>query len=186
MSDYGRVTDDGGVRFERVLPAPVERVWEYLVDSGLRRQWFAQGDMELRPGGAMKLAFRNSELAPAGEEIPDKYRPYEGMETTGEIVAAERPHRLVFLWHEDNGLATEVSWELTPQDGKTLFVLTHRRLPNRAMLVDVSGGWHLHLDVLAQVLAGRPRGPFWPRNASLAEEYETRTPADTVPSAAAD
>jgi hypothetical protein len=60
-------------------------------------------------------------------------------------------------------------------------VLTHRRLPGRAMLVDVSGGWHLHLDVLEQVLAGRARGPFWPRNAALAKEYDARTPADAIP-----
>lgn len=180
MSDYGVVTESGAVRFERLLPAPVERVWDYLVEAELRRQWFGGGEFELRPGGALRLVFRNSELAPDGEEIPEAYRQYEGMETTGEIVEIAPPHRLVFLWHEENAAPTEVSWELSPRDGKTLMVLTHRRLPSRAMLVDVSGGWHLHLDVLEQVLAGRERGPFWPRNAALAKEYADRTPEDAV------
>ena len=74
MSDYGVVTEAGAVRFERLLPAPVERVWDYLTDSELRRKWFAGGEMELRPGGAMALLFHNSELAPArrgsAREIP--------------------------------------------------------------------------------------------------------------------
>jgi hypothetical protein len=56
--------------------------------------------------------------------------------------------------------------------------LTHSRLPSRAMTVDVSGGWHLHLDVLEQVLAGRERAPFWSRNAALARDYEARIPAE--------
>ena len=177
MSDYGVVTEAGAVRFERLLPAPVERVWDYLTRSDLRRQWFAGGDMELRSGGPLKLVFHNSELAPADEEVPEKYRPYEGMESRGEVVRAEPPRLLVWSWFEENGPPTEVSWELEPRGEQTLLTLIHRRLPNRAMTVDVSGGWHLHLDVLEDVLARRPRRPFWAVNARYAEEYEARIPA---------
>lgn len=178
MSDYGVVTEAGAVRFERLLSAPAERVWDYLTRSDLRRKWFAGGDMELRPGGPLKLVFHNSELAPAGEEVPEKYRAYEGMESLGEVVRAEPPRLLVWSWFEENGPPTEVSWELEPRGDQTLLTLIHRRLPSRAMTVDVSGGWHLHLDVLEDVLAGRPRRPFWAVNARYAEEYETRIPAD--------
>jgi hypothetical protein len=48
------------------------------------------------------------------------------------------------------------------------------------MLVDVSGGWHVHLDVLEDVLAGRTPRPFWSTNARYAEEYEDRVPADAT------
>ena len=178
MSDHGIVTEAGTVRFERLLPAPIERVWDYLADSELRRRWFAGGEFDLRPGGALTLVFRNSELGPEGEEMPHKYRQYEGMVSKGEVVRAEPPRLLVFEWFEEEGPATEVSWELEPRGEQTLFTLTHRRLPNRAMTVDVSGGWHLHLDVLEDVLAGRPRRPFWPANARYTEEYEARIPAD--------
>ena len=177
MSDYGIVTESGAVRFERLLPASIDRVWNYLTRSELRRQWFAAGEMELRPGGALTLLFHNSELAPAGEEVPEKYRQYEGMETKGEIVRAEPPRLLVFNWFEESGPPTEVSWELEARGDETLFILTHRRLPSRAMLVDVSGGWHLHIDVLENLLAGRERQPFWAKNALYAEEYEAKTPA---------
>lgn len=181
MSDYGIVTEAGAVRFQRLLAAPAERVWDYLTRSELRRQWFAGGEMELRPGGKATLIFRNSELAPEGEEMPEKYRAYEGMESAAEIVCADPPRLLVFLWHEESAPPTEVSWELEPRGEQTLLTLTHRRLPSRAMLVDVSGGWHLHLNVLEDLLAGRGRRPFWPANARYAEEYEARTPPDAAP-----
>ena len=177
MSDYGIVTESGAVRFERLLPAPMERVWDYLTKSELRRQWFAGGEMELRRGGALTLVFRNSELGPEGEEVPEKYRQYEGMESTGEILRVDPPRLLVFLWHEEGAPPTEVSWELEPEGEGTRFVLTHSRLPSRAMTVDVSGGWHLHLDVLGDVLARRERKPFWPANARYAADYEARIPA---------
>ena len=36
MSKYGERVDDSTVRFERMLPGPIERVWEYLTDSDKR------------------------------------------------------------------------------------------------------------------------------------------------------
>ena len=65
-TDYGIITEAGAIRFERLLPGPIERVWEYLVDSELRRTWLAQGPMELRPGGTVQMTWRNSELAGTG------------------------------------------------------------------------------------------------------------------------
>ena len=178
MSDYGTVTEAGSVRFERLLPAPAERVWEYLTDSKLRATWFAGGEMELEPGGALTLVFRNSELGQPDEEVPEKYQAYEGMESKGEVVRAEPPRLLVWLWYEDEGPHNEVRWELEPRGDQTLMILTHSRLPSRAMMVDVSGGWHLHLDVLEDVLAGRPRRRFWSANARYADEYAARIPED--------
>ena len=178
MSDYGAVTEAGSVRFERLLPAPAERVWEYLTDPELRATWFAGGEMEIEPGGSLTLVFRNSDLAPPGEEVPAKYQAYEGMESKGEVVRAEPPRLLVWLWFEDEGPPNEVRWELEPRGEQTLFTLTHRRLPSRAMTIDVSGGWHLHLDVLEDRLAGRPVRPFWARQQVLEEESGRRLPAD--------
>jgi len=177
MSDYGIVTEAGAVRFERLLPASAERVWDYLTDSELRRKWFAGGEMELRAGGVLTLVFRNSELSPADEEVPERFRKYEGFESKGEIVAAEPPRRLVFLWFEESGPPTEVSWELEPKGEATLLTLTHRRLAGPDQTVDVSGGWHLHLDVLEDVLAGREPRPFWARQAALEAEYRRQLPA---------
>lgn len=178
MSDHGVVLEDGAVRFERLLPAPIDRVWDYLTDSALRRKWFAGGDMEVRAGGAVTLVFRNSELSPGDEEVPEKYRRYEGFESRGEVVRAEPPRLLVWNWFEDSAPPTEVSWSLEPEGEQTRLVLTHRRLASRTAMTNVSGGWHLHLDVLEDVLSGRPPRPFWARQAALEAEYGARIGTD--------
>ena len=173
MSDHGIVTEAGAVRFQRLLPAPAERVWDYLTRSELRRKWFAGGEMELRPGGGVTLIFRNSELDHHGEEVPEKYRQYEGMETHGQVIACERPRLLVHSWGDE-----EVRWELEDRGSETLLTMTHSRLKDRAMRVDVSGGWHLHLDMLEDILAGRTPRPFWSTNARYTEDYEARVPKE--------
>ena len=36
------------IRFERLLPGPVERVWAYLTESKKRATWLAAGEFDLR------------------------------------------------------------------------------------------------------------------------------------------
>ena len=45
LDAYGVLTEPATLKLERLLPGPIERVWAYLVDSGLRRQWLASGEM---------------------------------------------------------------------------------------------------------------------------------------------
>ena len=47
MNRYGERIDASTVRFERLLPGPIERVWEYLSNGTKRATWFAGGDTEL-------------------------------------------------------------------------------------------------------------------------------------------
>jgi uncharacterized protein YndB with AHSA1/START domain len=177
MSDYGIVTESGTIRFERMLPAPIERVWDYLTDPELRRTWFAGGETE--PGaGRLKLVFRTSELA-AGEETPEPYRKHEGAEMEGRILRYEPPRLLVHSWNEEGNSDSEVSFELTERGDKTLLVLTHRRLPTRAETVGVAGGWHTHLALLEDILAGRQPRPFWSNHARTAADYEERIEAES-------
>ena len=39
MNDYGELLDESTVRFERLLPGPIDRVWSYLTKSDKRAQW---------------------------------------------------------------------------------------------------------------------------------------------------
>ena len=43
MNDYGELLDDHTVRFERILPGPVDRVWSYLTESDKRARWLCGG-----------------------------------------------------------------------------------------------------------------------------------------------
>jgi uncharacterized protein YndB with AHSA1/START domain len=177
MTDFGMVTDGGTVRFERELPAPIDRVWQYLVQSELRARWFAAGTIEPREGGGVTLVFNNSRLAPAEESVPQEYARYEGHATRGRVVRWEPPRLLAFIWEEDEpGEDSEVTCELEDLGGRTRFVLTHRGLAP-ALRADVAGGWHLHFDVLEDLLAGRPRRPYWSRHAALRRDYAERLSA---------
>ena len=40
---YGVLTEPATLKIQRLLPGPIERVWAYLTESDLRRQWLAAG-----------------------------------------------------------------------------------------------------------------------------------------------
>jgi uncharacterized protein YndB with AHSA1/START domain len=174
MSDYGEVIGPLAVRFERVLPGPIERVWRYLTESDLRETWFAAGPMEAKVGGAMTFYFQHQNLTDRGEQVPEKYKAMaEGpIESTGTITVWDPPRHLAFVWHPNS----EVSFELSPKGKDVLLRLTHRKLASRDEMVDVCGGWHAHLGVLSERLAGQRPAPFWPRIAEAEREYEARIP----------
>ena len=80
MSEYGVVTEAGAVRFERLLPGPIERVWAYLTDPNERATWLAAGPMELRVGGPVELSFHHADLS-AEKTPPERYKKLEGGHT---------------------------------------------------------------------------------------------------------
>jgi uncharacterized protein YndB with AHSA1/START domain len=172
MTQYGEKIDDGTFRIERLLPGPIERLWAYLTEADKRAQWFAGGEMDLRPGGKAAFFFQHKNLAPIGEPVPEKMKvPAEGMHAPATVLQVDAPRLLVIDW--DGG---EVRFELTPRGSDVLLSITHRKLKERREMVDVAGGWHTHLDVLADRLANRDRQPFWSHNAQLHAAYEERLP----------
>jgi uncharacterized protein YndB with AHSA1/START domain len=175
MGEYGVVVAPATIRFERVLPGPIERVWAYLTESEKRGKWFASGQMELREGGRVELFFRHADLSPKKEPTPDRFKRYDqGHTSHGRIIRCEPPRLLSFMWGEEVGDDSEVTFELSPRGGDTLLVLTHRRLVDRAKMLSVAGGWHTHLGILVDHLNGREPRPFWSAHARIEAEYEKR------------
>jgi uncharacterized protein YndB with AHSA1/START domain len=173
MNDYGTILESGAIRFERLLPGPIERVWAYLTDADRRGKWLASGAVEPRVGGSVELHFRHADLSPQAEEIPDKYKRYEcGASFTAQVMRCEPPRLLSHSWAD----GSEVTFELTEQGEGVLLVLTHRRLTPTEML-SVAGGWHTHLGILVDHLNGRTPQPFWSTHARLETEYERRIAA---------
>ncbi|EPC01022.1 hypothetical protein L861_10645 [Litchfieldella anticariensis FP35 = DSM 16096] len=177
MSDdnYGRLLDLTSIRFERLLPGPIERVWAYLTESDKRAQWLAAGTMEPRPGSAFALHFDHANLSPQQASAPERFRNFEGGCTTQhEIRRFEPPHVLVMTWGGGNEEPSEVTFELSEEGDQVRLVLTHRRLGDIDTLVDVAGGWHTHLAILLEVLEGRTPPPFWPVFERMEEDYRWR------------
>jgi uncharacterized protein YndB with AHSA1/START domain len=175
MSDYGTLTAPDTVRFERLLPGPIERVWAYLTDPDKRARWLAGGPMRLVPGGEVELHFRNADLSPEASSPPAKYADCAGEVTThGHVLRSEPPRLLSYSWEEGKGDHSEVTFELTARDELVHLVLTHRRLKDRVTRLSVASGWHTHLGILADVLAGRTPAAFWPRLEQVEAEYDRR------------
>jgi uncharacterized protein YndB with AHSA1/START domain len=169
---YGMLTEPATLTIRRLLPGPADRVWSYLVDGDLRRKWLAAGAMEAKAGAPFEFVWRNDELDdPPGrrpEGFPEEHR------MAGRILEIDPPRRLVITWGTEGG---SVAFDLTQQGDNVLLTVTHRRLVDRASMLNVSAGWHMHLDVLASVMTGEPRETFWSGWQRLKGEYAQRLPA---------
>lgn len=175
MSDYGELIDDSTVRFERLLPGPIERVWAYLTESDKRAQWLCGGDVETTVDGHVDMHFHNVSLS-SDDDIPrpEKYRDQpEKMSFIGKVTRCEPPFALSHTW-EFGDENSEVTYELIEEGDKVRLVLTHRRLDTTDVVLSVSGGWHTHLNVLVDVLEDRKPRPFYKMQTQYESEYSQR------------
>jgi uncharacterized protein YndB with AHSA1/START domain len=168
-SDYGSLIEPATLRIQRVLTGPIDRVWAYLTDGELRRQWLAAGPMEMKVGTTFELVWRNDELTNPPGTKPAGFGSEHRMESR--ITEFDPPRRLAYTWGEGT-----VTFELEPQGPRVLLTLTHTRLPDREMTLKVGAGWHAHLDILAHRLAGAEPAPFWDSWVALKQEYDRRVP----------
>ncbi|MBW9086477.1 SRPBCC family protein [Rhizobium wenxiniae] len=170
LEKYGTVTAPSEITIQRKLPGPIERIWDYLTDSDLRRQWLASGIMPQTPGGSFELVWRNDELTEGAAARPEGFPEEQRM--TSEILLFEAPHRLAFTWPPRG----EVAIELKAIGSDVLLTLVHKRISDRKNMTMVGAGWHMHLDILAAKAAGRTPDPFWQGWLRLREEYERLIP----------
>lgn len=177
MNKYGELLDGKSVRFERLLPGPIERVWAFLTESDKRVQWLCGGDIETRQDGHVDMHFHNVALSKASEgdiPRPDKYRDRpEAMSFVGKVTRCEPMTLLEHTWEfeDENSL---VCYELSREGDKVRLVLTHSRLETPDIVLSVCGGWHTHLNVLEDVIGGNTRRPFYKMQLRFEKEYGER------------
>ncbi len=160
MSDFGTMLDPHSIRFERLLPGPLERVWNFLTKSENLATWLAQAEVELRVGGRVELHFDVDE-APGRKKVGSLIR--------GVVTRGEPPRLLEYTWvvpapaespsAERPVPDTIVTFELHPRGQDVLLVLTHRRLPS-ALIPRFGAGWHTHLEVLKARMSGEAPEAF--------------------------
>jgi uncharacterized protein YndB with AHSA1/START domain len=142
----GLLAPDNTLRIQRRLPGPIERVWAYLTDSDLRRQWLASGTMPLQAGASFELVWRNDELSRSAAERPEGFSAES--RATCQFIEVEPPRHLRYIWP---GVG-EVSMELEAAGSDVLLTVTHRQLVGERLILNVCAGWHAHLALLiAQV-----------------------------------
>lgn len=149
-------TTETSLTIERILAAPIERVWAALTDPAAIGRWYHPGPMtteveawEPEPGGELDITM----VAPPEMELeegdPGRYH------NLGTFREAEAPKRLVHTWRwADMDIGESlVTYELTEVEGGTKLVLTHTKLPDREQVESHSEGWAGCLENLAAELA---------------------------------
>jgi uncharacterized protein YndB with AHSA1/START domain len=161
MTDYGTFIAPDTVRFQRVLPGPIERVWDFLTKSEHLPTWLGEGEIESRVGSRIEL-----------RSIGDEDRP--GRVVRGEVKEYEPPRLLKYSWiveiPDKGSLESVVTFALAPQGEQVLLILTHQGvLPDfRALTL---AGWHGLLDSLGKSLGGQAPGPFGQAFERVLPEY---------------
>jgi uncharacterized protein YndB with AHSA1/START domain len=177
MNEYGELLDESTVRFERLLPGPVARVWAYLTEGEKRARWLCGGDVEAGEGGHVDMHFHNASLSRSTHNDiprPDKYvdRP-EKMSFAGKVTRYEPMKLLEHTWEFENENSL-VRYELKEEGDRVRLVLTHRRLETGDTVLGVCGGWHTHLNVLEDILNGDTLRGFYRMQERYEEEYRDR------------
>jgi uncharacterized protein YndB with AHSA1/START domain len=158
------------LRFERLLDAPIDKVWRFLTEPGLRARWFMGGPTELRVGGRFGLTMDHDRLSDDGSPTPERYRKSLGHSWDERITRFEPPRLLAISW--ENGEAGEVTFELSAQGPKTRLVLTHTGLRGREDALDFGGGWHSHLAALERRIRNEGVADFWALHAEAERKIE--------------
>jgi uncharacterized protein YndB with AHSA1/START domain len=171
LDAYGVLTEPTTLKIQRLMPGPIERIWAYLTESDLRRKWLAAGHMEMTVGAPFELVWRNNELTSPPGQRPPGFGDEHHMKSR--ITELDPPRKFVITW----GDGGEVSFELEPKGSQVLLTLIHRRLPDRATMLMIGAGWHMHLDILVARATGQEPTPFWDGWSRLRTEYDRRLPA---------
>jgi len=175
-----RFPSPGEVRLVRLLPGPIERVWDFILDPEKRARWFCGGTWEQKPGGRAVFAMRHKNLAP-DETPPPEYAKVQdpGVSFEGRVLRCEPPRLLEFTFGCDDSVVT---FDLTPEGDKVRLLLIHRASGEE--LKDVgsfASGWHIHFGMLIALLENTPRASFWGEYARLKPIYSRMS--DTSPDA---
>ena len=169
IDTHAVLTEPTTLRIQRLLPGPAERVWGYLVKSDLRRKWLASGEMPQQVGGKVELVWRNDELTTPSGKRPDGFPEEHRMEV--QVTEIDPPHRLAITWGSTGG----VSFELKPMGDQVLLTIVHQRIADPDTRLNISAGWHMHLDLLVASINGKPLpSPFWDVWSRLREDYQRR------------
>lgn len=142
MSDNPPPASDS-LRIERVLPAPIQRVFAALTEPASMGSWMsplghAEVEADLRVDGRFRLVMIDGNVR---------------IEHTGEYLVVEPPRLLTFTWRSPYTGAEPslVTVALTERGQETELVLVHQRLP-MDQVTPHAGGWSSMIDRLGALL----------------------------------
>ena len=162
----GEIVPETAVRFVRALAADPARVWSFLTEAEKLPEWYGDGHIEPREGGAVSL------MAGHIRGVVTGWRPQEFLAYTWSVF---QPGEDQASSSEAVGQSKKSAWPISyvelalkEQSSGTRLTLTHRPIP-LAMHSLTMLGWHTMLDMIEAGLKGEfsPRTEMMPRSAAL-------------------
>jgi uncharacterized protein YndB with AHSA1/START domain len=150
----GEIVPESAVRFVRDLTAPPAKVWEFLTEARRLPEWYGEGRIEPREGGAVTL------LDGHIRGVVTAWRPEKLLGYTWNVFA---PGESVSGWP-----VSYLELALDAKDGGTTLTLIHRPI-SEAMQKPTAMGWHTYLELVGAGLDGEfpKRSDLFARNAAL-------------------
>ncbi len=167
MNTMGVIVNSHTVRIERLLPGPIDRVWEYFTKPEYVSTWLMECTLEPKLQGLISL---RSEPIPEGTIENDQVEPHVTM-IRGLISEFNPPRLIAFSWYQhEYGAATNLRVELDQRGDQVLVVLTHSHLDPEFMAA-VAAGWHANFEALIALIRGEEKPDIYPLFEKLLEEY---------------
>ena len=168
----GTLVEPTTMRFERLLPGPIERVWEYLTRPELLTTWLSvAAAIDVREGGKVELTMDHGKKGELPDDVKaklvdaDKITP----KVHGTVTRVVPGRAIAYTWEDamsdpNAPLSgkSEVTFELEPRGEDVLLTLTHRRIIPK-FAPQALGGWHTLLDLLEARTRGAPVFSFFDR-----------------------
>jgi uncharacterized protein YndB with AHSA1/START domain len=154
---YETIQNHPALSFERRLSHPVDVVWRAITETGELADWFpSRVDVgALREGAEMTFTFGHMPLDAPSTMI-------------GRVTEFDPPRRFAFYWGGDH-----LRFELEPLAGEDACLLRLTVLLDaREKAARDSAGWHVCLDRLERLLAGRAGPAMTGANGRWHELYD--------------
>ena len=130
LADIGGQGKYRRVQVQRVVDAPIERVWDAITKADQVRQWWAAGEIDPREGGRVKLGMDSDDCGD------------EDLELDGRIKVFLPPHVFEFTWNEAYDPAMGlVRFDLVELDANKTQITLINIVPAKDVLY-AAAGWH--------------------------------------------
>lgn len=140
MNDLGEAYTLAAVRFVRLLPGPIERLWEHLTVPSKLKEWYGKtSSIEPHEGGAVRLM--NGHI----RGVVTQWKPHSKLAHSWNVFSA----------NEETSSYPEsyLTLELAPAGDKVTLGLTHFPIVERFEKQNAMG-WHTFIDIVEASLRG--------------------------------
>ena len=129
--------------FRRHLAHRPEAVWRFITEPEKLKTWLAKAQIELQTGGGIDLRYDTGYVA------------------KGTIKRLLPNALLEYTWWGGDEPESLLRWELKADGESGTWLSLIHSYEHRCDLPKILSGWHVHLDMLATALDGKPAVWSW-------------------------